>query len=234
MSNYRKLEGVDIIIGLCLQVLRYANNRGLSTDDISLFIHPDLADSLELGDTLWVEYEDLKGAIPVVRDDVLCSERELESGGYESAIYIGDSQWRARFLGSRVVGMKEGIEDILNEAPIARISLLDIYDDLPEDEQELLGPHAYRIGQWRKAERVLELVPENARRYYIAQYSVGPGEHIHGTFGKQPFTFIGFICCSCDRWMITGHENNCPMNELMPPDFDYRAAVKLVEAVEGG
>ncbi len=134
---------------------------------------------------------------------------------------------------------QDEIEDILNgEAPIAvfladpapspvegsaKVSLLDIYDDLPEDEKKILATGVYRIGQWRRAERAKLVLPERVRKYYVDHYN------LEVRSDKPLYEFVGFVCSSCNTWLDCGHSDDCPLNELMAPDFDYRAAAKLME-----
>lgn len=104
-------------------------------------------------------------------------------------------------------------------------SILDIYDTLPEDEKEIIDENIiFRIKERKKAKYASEvLLPPALRKYYALYFRTDEDE--------IPGLFVGLSCRSCRRWIDLGHDDNCPMNELMN-DFDYKKAGQVIEKVK--
>lgn len=89
-----RLDVVDVIIYKCSQVLEWAIDNNMPTDNICIFVNPMVAVALKLQETLFVESGKLNRDIPVVRDSELCFERNIdENGTFESDFMIGDPHW---------------------------------------------------------------------------------------------------------------------------------------------
>jgi len=110
---------------------------------------------------------------------------------------------------------------------VIMISILDIYDSLPDDEKEIIGPKTlYHIKENKKSVRASLFIPEVIRRYYIAQFGTGP---------TRAGEFMGFNCTACDRWLEYGHGDGCPVEALANQlDLDYKAIAQRIDKIRAG
>ena len=83
-------QAIDVIKEFYLQVFGYAEDHGLATENISLFISPYIADQLGLSDFIFIEYNQVD--LPVIRDNAI-TERKIEDG-FKTTIYMGDKKWK--------------------------------------------------------------------------------------------------------------------------------------------
>lgn len=81
------------------------------------------------------------------------------------------------------------------------------------------------MSEWPKrfakmqAHRALAVLPEKARPFYHAEYTID--------FGGQDGDFAGLVCDECSHWHEYGHEEGCRVRRLEP---DYRWRPKIVRA----
>lgn len=105
------------------------------------------------------------------------------------------------------------------------MSILDIYDSLPEDEKEIIDASdiIFLIMERKKARLAIGLIPKRLGKYYEARFGVGMGCNKIGAF-------VGLACSSCNRWIECSHAEKCPMNELMG-DFDHACIGQAIKEI---
>lgn len=96
------------------------------------------------------------------------------------------------------------------------VSLVDVYDMLPEREKRLLDSRRIMnwVRGWQTADAIMKLLPERLQKYYEAQHSLGVSRDDAGRF-------VGLCCSNCKQWMECGHAENCAVPEVAG-NFDHR------------
>ena len=87
------------------------------------------------------------------------------------------------------------------------VSILDIYDELPEDEKEIITEHVlFLIRENKESKTAIKSIPEAFRKYFSLEFGLG--------IGNKEGQFIGLACKSCNAFHPR-HSEDCPIQELM-------------------
>ncbi len=93
MSQKFNLEnGPEQVGKICQHVLFYKIGNGFDVSSLKVYLLPKMAEALNLGDSLTVEYQNKEYIFPVVQCDFI-KEKSLGEGEFESSIYIENEDW---------------------------------------------------------------------------------------------------------------------------------------------
>ncbi len=91
-------------------------------------------------------------------------------------------------------------------------SLLDVWDQLPKVEKEIIGDRAiYKITEMALARYAMTCLLEKQHRKYFTMKFNNPGR------------FKGIYCKSCDQLLVHKHATWCAVPEVVTVDTDYVA-----------
>jgi len=99
---------------------------------------------------------------------------------------------------------------------IKEISILDVWDLLPESEKEMIDPKKIK-GRMKADYAIKTILPPKVHKYYAA--------HCNTIMG-----FIGICCKNCGCWTDFGHTEDCPVDELTG-EFDYKSATEKIKKI---
>ncbi len=91
-QKYKHVTGIELIKNFCAKILCYGLRNGLDVNGVKVWVSPQVAEILKMGDFLAIDIGDNRYIIPVVINDNI-KEIPLGNEKYQTDILVGNPDW---------------------------------------------------------------------------------------------------------------------------------------------